>query len=214
MITVWGRKSSSNVQAVLWCLQELGVEYKRIDAGFTYGVNDTPEYLAMNPNGVVPTLQDGDNPPMFESCAICRYLANRYANDDFWPKDDVQRAQVDMWAEWAKLNVAQNFSFPLFWPKVRLDPEKIDHDAIDASTIKLDEFLAMADGRLSKNAFLVSDSLTLADIVFGHSLFRYFDIEIKRADLKNLARYYHMLTERDGFRSTVMSSYDELRYKA
>ena len=214
MITVWGRASSSNVQVVLWCLHELGVEYKRIDAGFTYGVTDTPEYLAMNPNGVVPTIQDGDNPPLFESCAICRYLASCYGKDDFWPRDVHQRGQVDMWAEWAKQNIAQNFSIPLFWPKVRLDPQKIDAEAIDAAAKKLDKFMAMADERLAEKTFLVGDHLTLADVIFGHSLYRYFDIDIDRADLKSLARYYQMLTAREAFRSTVMSSYDELRFKS
>jgi len=213
MITVWGRKSSSNVQAVLWCLQELDLDYKRIDAGFTYGVTDTDEYLKMNPNGVVPTLQDGSNSPMFESCAICRYLANCYSSGDFWPSDLTERATIDMWAEWSKLNVAQNFSLPLFWPKIRLAPEQSTAESIKTALDKLQPYLDIADNRLSTLKHIASDNFTLADIVFGHSLYRYFDIDIPRGTHDNLDRYYHDLCQRTAFRDTVMVSYDELRYK-
>ena len=83
MITVWGRRSSSYVQATLWCLAELGLEFERIDASLHHGVTNTPEYLAMNPSGQVPTLVDGSNPPLFESSAIIRYLAGRYGSAPF-----------------------------------------------------------------------------------------------------------------------------------
>jgi len=214
MIKVWGRASSSNVQVVLWCLHELDISYERVDAGFTYGVTDTTEYLDMNPNGLVPTLQDGVDPPMFESCAICRHLANSYANESFWPSVASERAQIDMWAEWSKLNVAQNFSLPLFWPTVRLPPDETSRDAIDSALVNLNKFLAIADGRLAKNTYLVSNEFTLADVVFGHSLYRYYDIDIARAEFTHLNRYYQQLKKRKAFQETVMVSYDELRYKA
>ena len=82
MLKVWGRRSSSNVEALLWCLEELNLGYERIDAGFIYGVVDTPEYLAMNPNGTVPTLQDGDGPPLWETGAILRYIAGAYSRPE------------------------------------------------------------------------------------------------------------------------------------
>src|SRR5215813_4245314 len=105
MLTVWGRKSSSNVQAVMWCIGELGLAYRRHDVGHSYGGNDTPAFLAMNPNGTIPVLRDGDGPPLWESAAILRYLCGRYAPAWFWPPDPSARAEVDMWAEWAKINV-------------------------------------------------------------------------------------------------------------
>lgn len=213
MITVWGRKTSSNVQAVLWCLEELGLKYNRIDAGLTYGVTDTAEYLSINPNGVVPTLQDDANTPIFESCAICRYLSSSYACEQFWPANLAERAVVDMWAEWAKLNVAQNFSVPLFWPKVRLAPEESNADSIKAALDKLDNYLAIADAQLASSKYLASENLTLADIIFGHTLFRYFDIDLQRTEFSNIERYYNTLQERSAYREVVMVSYDELRYK-
>ena len=85
MLTVWGRKSSSNVQALMWCIGELHLPFERIDAGFTYGIVNSDEYLAMNPNGTVPTIQDESNPPLWETGAILRYLAAEYAPESFWP---------------------------------------------------------------------------------------------------------------------------------
>lgn len=212
MITVWGRKNSSNVQTVLWCLNELNLPYERIDAGFTYGVVDTEAYIKMNPNRTVPTIQDGDNPPLYESCAICRYLANTYAGESFWPSDPSERAQVDMWAEWSKLNVANLFSVPLFWPIVRLDPAKQNAEQLEKSLESLSEKLDIADERLSRSRYLATDELTLADIVFGHLLFRYYDIELNRRDHKHIREYYDRLTQRKAYQETVMVSYDELRF--
>ncbi|HEX2019528.1 MAG TPA: glutathione S-transferase N-terminal domain-containing protein, partial [Aurantimonas sp.] len=87
MLTVWGRRTSSNVQMVMWCIAELGLTARRHDVGHRYGGNDTPEFLAMNPNGLVPVLQDGDDAPLFESAVILRYLASRYGDAPLWPAD-------------------------------------------------------------------------------------------------------------------------------
>ena len=118
-IRVWGRKSSVNVQLVLWTLDELNLAYQRVDAGFIYGVVDTDAFKEMNPNGRVPVLIDGDGQPIFESASILRYLANQYGNDVFWPEDAAARAQIDKWAEWAKWNFGHVFIMTLFWKLVR-----------------------------------------------------------------------------------------------
>lgn len=211
MIKVWGRRSSSNVQAVLWCLGELDLPYDRVDAGFVYGVVDTPEYLAMNPNGTVPTLQDGDNPPLWETGAILRYLANAHAPETFWPADPIARADVDRWAEWSKINIALRFTGPVFWRVVRTPPSRRDPAAIADALCTLDKYLAIAEARLAGRPYLVGERLTLADIQFGHCLFRYFDIDIERSEHPNIRRYYETLTERPAYRGCVMVSYEELR---
>ncbi len=211
MLKVWGRRSSSNVQAALWCIGELGLAYERIDAGLMYGLVDTPEYLAMNPNGTVPTLQDGDNPPLWETGAILRYLSDRYAPEDFWPADLVARAAVDKWTEWSKINVALKFTAPVFWRVVRTAPSKRDPTAITAALRALDKYLDIAEARLTDLPYLAGESFTLADIQFGHCLFRYFDIEIERSAHPAVRRYYDALTDRPAFREHVMVSYEELR---
>ena len=211
MITVWGRKSSSNVQAVMWCLLELDLPHKRIDAGLTYGVTKTPEYLLLNPNGTVPTIRDGDQSALWDSGAILRYLASTYADESFWPRDTYDRANVDMWAEWAKINIASNFTTAIFWQVVRTPAARRDVSVINEAVLLLERYLQIANNRLSQSTFLVSEKLTLADIQFAHILYRYFDIAIQRQDLPHLHRYYAMLTERLAYQSSVMVSYEELR---
>jgi len=211
MLKIWGRRSSSNMQALMWCVGELGLEFDRTDAGFTYGFVDTPEYRAMNPNGTVPTVIDGDNPPLWETGAILRYLAGKYGSDAFWPKDPYARADVDRWAEWSKINIASNFTAPVFWRTVRTAPSRRDPAAIDDALRKLGEFLDVAETHLARQRYLADDHFTLADIQFGHCLYRYFDIDIDRANRPNLRRYYETLADRPAYREHVMISYEELR---
>jgi glutathione S-transferase len=211
MIKIWGRRSSSNVQAVIWCLEILQLPYERVDAGFTYGVVDTPEYLALNPNGTVPTIAVEGMPALWESGAIMRYLCNSHGNTDFWPPDPQQRAQVDQWAEWSKINIALAFTSPVFWKVVRTAPSKQDPVAIAAALDALHVKLAIADGQLADHQYLAGEHLTLADVQFGHVLYRYFDIEIERAVLPNVERYYEMLCDRGDYQRSVMVCYEELR---
>jgi glutathione S-transferase len=211
VIKIWGRASSSNVQALMWAIEELALPHQRQDAGFIYGGNDTPDFLAMNPNGTVPVLQDGENKPIWETGAILRYVAEKYAGDAFWPKDAEERAEVDKWAEWAKINVALKFTAPVFWRVVRTAPSKQDPEAIKQAISVLNGFLAVAETQLGKQSFLASSNLSLADIQFGHLLYRYFDIEIERASFPNIESYYCRLSEREAFKKHVAISYDELR---
>lgn len=213
MIRIWGRKSSSNVQAVMWCVGELGLACERTDAGFTYGVVDTPEFLAMNPNGLVPVLIDGDMEPMWEAGAITRYLAARYGDESFWPKDAAARAPVDKWAEWAKVTFSPSFTVPIFWRVVRTAPKDQDPVAIAAAVKALQAKLDIAEAQLSRHAYLAGETFTLADIQFGHLLYRYFTIDIERRPRPVLERYYQALTQRPAFQEHVMVSYEELRAK-
>jgi glutathione S-transferase len=211
MLTVWGRKTSSNVQALMWCIGELGLPYLRHDAGHRYGGTDTPSFLAMNPNGTVPVLRDGAGEPIWETGAILRYLAAHYGSAPFWPRDDVARARIDQWAEWAKINITLGFTAPIFWRVVRTAPADQDPVAISQAVAKLDKLLDIAEAQLSRAAFLAGDDFTLADIQFGHVLFRYFDIPIARRPRPTLRRYYDSLATRPAFREHVMVSYEELR---
>ena len=210
-LTVWGRKTSSNVQALMWCIGELGLDCERHEVGHVHGGNDTPQFLAMNPNGTVPVLQDGTDEPLWETGAILRYLAARYGSDSFWPADPSRRAQVDKWAEWAKINVTLSFTGPVFWRVVRTAPSQRDPDAIAEAMAKLERLLAIAEAQLTRHDYLAGDDFTLADIQFGHVLYRYFDIDIARPDLPALKRYYLALTQRPAFAEHVMVSYEPLR---
>ena len=212
-IKIWGRKSSVNVQSVLWCLEELDLAYSRIDAGFTYGVVTTPAFLEMNPNGKVPVLIDGNSQALFESGAILRYLATQYATGPFWPAAPALRAVTDKWAEWAKINFASHFISDVFWPLVRVPPSQRNYSAISAALASIEKELAIADKVLATYSYLAGDHFSLADIQLGHCLYRYYDINVVRANLPNLRAYYNRLQTRPGFSRHVMSSYDELSVK-
>ncbi|MGS4779073.1 glutathione S-transferase family protein [Klebsiella pneumoniae subsp. pneumoniae] len=207
MLTIWGRKTSSNVQALMWCIGELGLDYLRFDVGHRYGGTDGEAFYQLNPNRTVPVLQDGDNPPLWETGAILRYLASRYADDAFWPGDLLARTEVDRWAEWSALG----FTAPVFWRVVRTPAAERDPQAIAAAVTALEQKLAIAEARLAGSRYLVGDTFTLADIQFGHVLYRYFAIDITRRPLPHLAAYYARLTARPAFRQHVMVSYDELK---
>ncbi len=211
MIKVWGRASSSNVQCVMWCIAELGVPFERTDAGLMYGVNNTPEYLQMNPNGTVPTVIDGDGEPLWESGAIVRYLAAKYGSDPFWPTDLQARADVDRWAEWGKVSVQMNFNGPIFWPVVRSSAQDLNQEQLDKGVTVFENKLEIAERRLAGLEYLVSDDFTLADIQFGHILFRYFELEIERRSLPAVERYYQTLCSRPAYQQHVMINFDELR---
>jgi glutathione S-transferase len=211
MLTVWGRKTSSNVQALMWCIGELQLAFRRHDVGHRYGGNDTPEFRAMNPNGTVPVLRDGDGEPLWETGAILRYLAHRYGSAPFWPPDLETRTRIDKWAEWSKINVAMNFTAPVFWRVVRTAPNDRDEAAVRAAMDFLAGRFDIAEAQLGRHAFLAGDDFTLADIQLGHVLYRYFDIAIDRPGHPALHRYYDKLTKRPAFREHVMVSYEELR---
>ena len=210
-ITIWGRKSSVNVQLVLWALDELGLDFDRIDAGFIYGVVDSADFCRMNPNGLVPVLVDGNDAPIFESAAILRYLADQYGDSNFWPKNAAARAQVDKWAEWAKWNVGHAFIVNVFYGLVRTPADEIDHEMVKVALNDLEKVLALADKKLATSIFIAGSNFTLADLMLGYCLYRYYDINVVRADLPHLRRYYNLLATRPAFQQHVISSYDELR---
>ncbi|MEX0350167.1 MAG: glutathione S-transferase family protein [Paracoccaceae bacterium] len=211
MLKIWGRKTSSNVQALMWCVGELGLPYERFDIGHHFGGLDTEAFAALNPNRTIPVLQDGDDAPIWETGAILRYLAARYGDEMFWPTDPARRAEIDKWAEWAKLNIAMAFTVPIFWHVVRTAPDQQDADAIRHSVEALETKLAIAEAQLTSRPFLAGQALSLADIQLGHVLYRYYDINIHRRAMPALVAYYDRLCQRHAYCEHVAISYDELR---
>lgn len=195
----------------MWCIGELDLPYERIDVGFRFGGTQTREFLKMNPNGTIPVMRDGANPPMWETGAIIRYLAAEYGLAGFWPTPAMDRMLVDQWAEWAKVNVAMNFTSPVFWRVVRTAPAKHDTKAIKAAVAELQSFLQIAETQLGQNDFLAGPHFSVADIQFAHVLFRYFDIQVERPNLPNLRSYYDRISQRPAFIQHVAISYEELR---
>lgn len=198
----------------MWAAAELGLDVTRIDAGHTFGGLDTQEYRAMNPNGRVPTLRDGDL-ILFESQAILRYLAARYGDATFWPQDVEIRAELDMWCEWIRTTFQPHFNYQIFWQMVRVGAADRDEAAIAASIQSLKPVTGILDDRLAKSSgtgsFLNGETLCWADIVVGHLLYRYYSLPIDRAETPCLDAYYAALTARPAFAEHAMVSYEPLR---
>ena len=211
MLTVWGRSSSSNVKALMWCLAELDLPVQRHNIGGRFGGTNSTQFTALNPNQTIPVLQDGTGPPIWKTGAILRYLCSKYAKPPFWPTEIEHQSQVDQWAEWAKINIALSFTGPVFWRVIRTAAAEHNQPAIRAAVTTLEHKLAIAEAQLGRNKFLAGNSFCLADVQFGHILYRYYNIEITRKALPNLARYYGGLTQRQAYRDHVMLSYDDLR---
>ncbi len=210
MLTIWGRKTSSNVQALMWCVGELGLDYLRFDVGHRYGGTDSEAFYQLNPNRTVPVLQDGDNPPLWETGAILRYLASRYADDAFWPGDLLARTEVDRWAEWSKQNIALGFTAPVFWRVVRTPAAERDPQAIAAAVTAWSK---AGDCRgtsrresLSGGRYVHPGRYPVWSCAVPLLCNRYHP-----SSPPHLAAYYARLTARPAFRQHVMVSYDELK---
>ena len=202
-IKIWGRINSSNVRKVLWCAEELGLDYEQIDAGGAFGVVDTPEYRALNPNGRIPCLQDGDF-VLWESNAIVRYLARKYGKDTLASQDLETWAVADQWMDWTTFSFGAPFR-DVFWNMVRTAPEDRDHAAIEAGLTHCAAQFAVADQALSTMPFLSGERLGVGDIPLGSLAYAWFEMDIERPDLPHLADWYRRLSEREAYRKGVMS---------
>jgi glutathione S-transferase len=201
MLKVWGRKTSSNVQKVMWAIGDLGLEHERVDIGGSFGKNKEPAYLAMNPNGLVPTLEDGDA-MIWESNSIVRYLATKYGAGKLEPADLKTRALASQWMDW-QLSVAAPAIGPAFWGLIRTPPEKRDAAAIAASQQKTTEAMKIFDANLSKRAYAAGENFSMGDIPVGIMVYRYWQLVPDRPPLPNLERWYKQIEKRPGFRDHV-----------
>jgi glutathione S-transferase len=198
-LTIWGRTNSVNVQKVLWCLSELDLGYDRIDAGMQFGRNNEAAYLAMNPNGRVPTLVDGDY-VLWESNSVMRYLCLAHGKGSpIYPASPKARAAVDRWLDWT-LSTLQPVDRPVFWALVRTPPEKRDMAAIqkdaDAEAVQW----RIVDAQLATRRFIEGDQFTIADIALGAYARRWLGVEgIARPAMQNLERWFAQFAGRPGF---------------
>ena len=194
MLKLWGRLNSINVQKAVLALEELGLAYERTDAGLQFGINRTPEYLAMNPNGLVPTLDD-DGFVLWESNAIVRYLCAKHSAGKLWPEDLKVRADADRWMDWqtATLSSAMGAGF---MGLVRLPPEKRNPEAIADSLAKTTKLVGMLDAHLAGRDCIAGAEYGMADIVLAPIMHRWFNMPCDRAAAPNAERWYAKLMHR------------------
>jgi glutathione S-transferase len=202
VIKIWGRKTSSNVQKVMWAVGELGLPHERIDVGGSFGKNREPAYLAMNPNGLVPTLEEEDGFLLWESNSIVRYLAAKYKSTVLEPADLKTRALAQKWMDW-QLSVCGPAITPVFWGLIRTPPEKRDHAAIEAGKKNTTAAIQMMDAQLAKTAYLAGDGFSYGDIPVGIMAYRYRQLVPDRPPLPHFERWYAAISERKAFKDHV-----------
>jgi len=203
MLKVWGRNTSGNVQKVMWAIGELGLACERIDIGGPFGKNNEPEYLALNPNGLVPTLEEDDGFVLWESNAIVRYLAAKHGTLE--PADLRERAQASKWMDW-QISVLGPAIVPLFWGLVRTPPERRDHAAIAAGRKRSEEALFLLDRELAKTRFLAGDDFSMGDIPVAVFAYRYLRLVSDGPPMPNLARWYDEIRQRPAFDAHVLQA--------
>jgi glutathione S-transferase len=198
-LTIWGRANSVNVQKALWCLAELDIAYERIDAGMAFGRNNEADYLAMNPNGRVPTLVDGDF-VLWESNSIMRYLCLAYGKGTpIYPDAPKRRAAVDRWLDWT-LSTVQPVDRPVFWAIIRTPPEKQDWVQIQKDADAEAPVWAIADRQLSTRRFMEGDQFTIADIAVGAYARRWLGFKgIKQPKFAHVERWFAEIAARPAF---------------
>lgn len=207
-ITLWGRLNSGNVQKAVWALEELELVYEQVPLGGAHKGLDDPAYLAMNPNGLVPTLRDGDL-IVWESHAVVRYLSAAYGSGLLFPPDPRERAVVDQWTDWTATTF-QPAWISVFWLLVRTPAAQHDKAAIDKAIKASLRCYWMMEQRLGQVPYLGGERLTYADIVAGASMYRWMTMPIDRPSMPSLEAWYARLNERAAFRKAVCVSYEEL----
>lgn len=210
MLTVWGRRSAFNVQKVLWLIDELGLDHKHIDAGGAAGGLDTPEFLARNPHGRIPVIDD-DGTVVWESHTILRYLAARYAPDTLWSEDPALRSDSDRWIDWSQTTLQPTFLHGVFWGYFRTPAPKRNWPAIQKALDQCSASFRLLDHWLADRDYITGDAFSLADIPIGTCLFRYFELDIERPDVSNVEAWYARLQNRPAYRAHVMLSFEDLR---
>lgn len=200
---IWGRSNSTNVRKVLWCAEEIGLEYEHIPAGGAFGVVSSQEFLALNPNGLVPCLKDGDL-VLWESNAIVRYLARQYGTAPFAPTEPRIWAMADKWMDWASLSFAAPFR-DLFWNLVRSVPGQRDDEAMERGLAQCATLMSMANDSLSESAWLSGTEFGFGDVPLGCIAYAWFNMSIKRPVHPALEAWYVRLSERPAYRKTVMT---------
>ena len=198
MLKVWGREDSLSVQKVMWCVRELGIPFERIDAGRHYGIINEPWYLKMNPTGTIPTIDD-DGFVLWESNAIVKYLCAKHGNGHLSPTDPHDYAVADQWISWQGTTL---------WPPmrhillalIRVPEDKRDHKRIVELVTTVTKHWTVLNGRLDGRDYVMGDRFTMADIVFGPHIYRWFAYPIDRPDLPHLKAWYDRLCTREHYK--------------
>jgi glutathione S-transferase len=210
MLTIHGRKTSVNVQKVMWAVAELGLAHTRMDLGGPFGGLDTPEYGAMNPNRLVPVLDDNGF-KLWESNAIVRYLADSYGRGGLAPEGRYAFARADQWAEWAQSTLYSDIITTCFLQLIRTPAKDRNTALVAAAAERAGTKLQLLDAQLAGTAFITGEKLTIADIGVGSVMYRYMNLPIKRPRLVNVDAWFQRLSQRKPYQEHVMVDFAAMK---
>ncbi|BBH46760.1 glutathione S-transferase family protein [Pseudomonas sp. KU43P] len=198
MLRILGRASSINVRKVLWACAEFDIPFEREDWGTGFKATDSPEFLALNPNAMVPVIQDGGF-TLWESNTIIRYLATRYGAAGCYPAEAIARARVDQWIDWQASDLNRSWSYA-FMSLVRHSPAHQDQQALAEGCAQWAHYMQILERQLAATgAYVAGERFTLADIPIGLSVNRWFETPFEHPPLPAVSAYFERLTERPGF---------------
>ncbi|WP_421531853.1 glutathione S-transferase family protein [Lelliottia amnigena] len=204
MITLWGRNNSTNVKKVLWTLEELDLPFNLVMAGLQFGVNKDAEYLAMNPNGLVPLLRDDETDlTLWESNAIVRYLVAQYGQNRLWVDAPAQRAQGEKWMDWANQTFSPVHRVILMGLVRTAEPDR-DYPAIHAAQATCETLFAMMDAELTDKPWFSGENFGVGDIAVAPFVWNLTQIGLTWAPRPNLERWLKQLSERPAYQNVVM----------
>ena len=210
MLKVWGRTTSINVQKVMFAVGELGLPHERYDFGGQFGKLDTPEYGMLNPNRLVPTIDDNGF-VLWESNAIVRHLAQRYGRGTMSPADEQTFAKADAWMDWTLANIYSDIISTCFLQLVRTPARGRDNAAVEAAAKRAAQKLEILNRQLAGRAFIVGEQLTIADVAVGTLMYRYFNLPLARPSLGNVEAWYERLTRRPAYQKHVMIDFQSMK---
>jgi glutathione S-transferase len=198
MLQILGKSTSINVRKVLWLCQELELPCELQQWGAGHRSTDTPEFRGLNPNALVPVIKDGSF-VLWESNAICRYLAAAHAQAGLLPVNLQERAIVEQWMDWQATELNNSWRYA-FMSLVRRSAAHTDPQAIAAGVSNWNRHMAILDQQLQvTGAFVTGARFTLADIVLGLATNRWFMTPMERPVLPAVTDYYERLSQRPAF---------------
>ena len=201
MLKIWGRMSSINVKKVVWTAQELGLDFQRTEAGGLFGVVTTPEYMQMNPNSLVPVIED-DGYVLWESNVIVRYLSAKYAPGQLYPTDLRERFDAERWMDWQQTTL-NPVSRPGFWQLIRTPPEHRNAALMAESNAAVEALMFTLDMHLANRAFMVGERFTMADIPLACEVHRWFGLPQPRQSRPHIERWYASLRTRQASKGVL-----------
>ena len=201
MLKIWGRISSINVKKVVWTAQELGLDFQRTEAGGLFGIVKTPEYLRLNPNSLVPVIEDDDY-VLWESNVIVRYLCAKHSAGQMYPSELRERFDAERWMDWQQttLNPA---SRPGFWQLIRTPPEQRNAGLIAESHAAVESLMATLDAHLATRKFVLGQRFTIADIPLACEVHRWFGLPQTRHSRPHIERWYEGVSARQASKGVL-----------